>query len=244
MHWPLQASVSGWKQRERWRNWSKQIRLNAYIPNWLWTARNAGLLLLPVCSSHRLRNRVLSTLFRYKEDSPKNIGGKWKRLTKTLESKCMQQQIVKRASYSQIRNTLFGHCSIIVFKIHVGLLLRWLQGCVRMLHCQFSPLEAFKDVLGIYVEHNNLEKKNIVGRIIPTTGNLTPVFFTVTLISVLAHPKKVMLQGLSWRVLWKTQMHHQSLCLPCQSDEHNCTINNFRQLRKITLRPSWPIAYM
>lgn len=166
---------------------------------------------------------------------PKNIGGKWKRLTKTLESKCMQQQIVNRASYSQIRNTLFGHCSIIVFKIHVGLLLRWLQGCVRMLHCQFSPLEAFKDVFGIYVEHNNLEKKNIVGRIIPTTGNLTPAFFTVTLISVLAHPKKVMLQGLSWRVLCKTQMHHQSLCLPCQSDEHNCTINNFRQLWKITL---------
>lgn len=166
---------------------------------------------------------------------PENNGGKWKRLTKTLESKCMQQQIVKHASYRQIGTTLFGYCSVIVFKIHVGLLLRWLQGWVRMLHYRFSrALEAFKDVFWIYVEHDNLERQNIVGKIIPTTGNPTPACFTVTAISVFAHPKKVMLQGLSWRMLWKAQLHHQSLCLPCQSDEHNCTINSFRQLWKIT----------
>lgn len=42
-----------------------------------------------------------------------------------------------------------------------------------------------------------------------------------------------MLQGLSWREFRKAWLHCQSLCLPCQSDEHNQTINNFSQLWKI-----------
>lgn len=120
---------------------------------------------------------------------PKNIGGTWKRLIKTLESKCLQQQILKYACYSQIGTTLFG-CFVIIFKIHIGLLLRWLQGWVRMLHCRFSPFEAFKYVFWIYVEQDNLERQDTVRRNIPTTGNQTSASFTVTLISVFAHPQK------------------------------------------------------
>lgn len=122
---------------------------------------------------------------------PKNTGGKWERLTKTLESKCLQQQTLKHACYSQIGTTLFGYCSVIVFKIHIGLLLRWLQGWVRMLHCRFSPHEAFNNVFWIDVEQDNSERQDIVRRNIPTTGNPTSSSFTVTLISVIfAHPKK------------------------------------------------------
>lgn len=38
-----------------------------------------------------------------------------------------------------------------------------------MLHFWFSPLEAFKDVVWIYVEHDNSQRQNTVGRNIPTT---------------------------------------------------------------------------
>lgn len=147
----------------------------------------------------------------------------------------------REISCSQIGITLLCYCSVITFKSHTGLLLRWLQGWVRMLHCWVLPLEAFKDVFWIYVEHDNLERQNIVERNISTTGNLTPASFTVTLTSVFAHPKK------EWwyrGCLGECNEKHGctvSLCLPCQHNWHNCTIKNQPTLENNRVDPAHPL---